>query len=402
MSEAGTALRRCVGDPDRFLERNWGAEPFLHRDEEGFADVLDLDDIDALITETLLRMPSFRLVKDGTPLDPAEYTQTIRIGGRPVDRTIRPDRVARAFDDGATIVLQALHRHWPPVARFCRDLELTLTHPVQANAYVTPPTSRGFDVHHDTHDVFVLQTHGRKRWRVYRPLVELAGPEQPWKDSLGDPGNPIMEAELSPGDALYVPRGFPHDAEAREEVSIHVTVGILAHTWLDLWRHVLRGAADHRPFRDALPPGFADRPELLLDDLDIRLKELRAWLEGAAGDDAARSFARSFWSRRRPILPGQLRQLRMAEMLGADSELRRREGSVFRVEVVGDEARVQLGMRELRMPGFCEPALRFVAGAGARGFTASDLPGLDLGSQVVLARRLVREGAVEVRGGAGG
>lgn len=257
MIDAGTALRRCVGDPDRFLERYWGVEPFLHRREEGFPDLLDLDDVDHLVTETLLRMPSFRLVQDGKPLDPRAYTQTIRIGGRPVDRTIRPDLVARAFDRGATIVLQALHRHWPPVARFCRDLELSLTHPTQANAYVTPPTSRGFAVHHDTHDVFVLQTHGRKRWRVYHPLVELAGPEQPWKDSLGDPGKPVLDAELVPGDALYVPRGFPHDAEAREEVSIHVTVGVLAHTWLDLWRHVLRRAADHRPFRDALPPGFS-------------------------------------------------------------------------------------------------------------------------------------------------
>jgi lysine-specific demethylase/histidyl-hydroxylase NO66 len=402
MNEAGTAFRRCVGDPDRFLERHWGTGPFLHRDEEGFADVLDLDDVDALVTETLLRMPSFRLVKDGTPLDPGEYTQTIRIGGRSVDRTIRPDRVVRAFDDGATIVLQALHRHWPPVARFCRDLELTLTHPVQANAYVTPPTSRGFDVHHDTHDVFVLQTHGRKRWRVYRPLVELAGPEQPWKDSLGDPGSPVLEADLSPGDSLYIPRGFPHDAEAREEVSIHVTVGILAHTWLDLWRHVLREAADHRPFRDALPPGFAARPELVLDELDIRVKELRDWLEEAAGDGAVRSFAGSFWSRRRPIVPGHLRQLRLARGLDGDTTMRLRPEAVFRVDVSEGEARVQLGMRELRMPGFCEPALRFVAEAGAQGFTASDLPGLDRGSQVVLARRLVREGAVEVRGVAGG
>src|SRR5687768_12028357 len=106
MSEAGTALRRCVGDPDRFLERSWGIEPFLHRTEDGFVDLLDVGDVDHLVTETLLRMPTFRLVRDGSPLDPSTYTQTIRIGGRPVERTVRPDRVVRAFDEGATIVLQ--------------------------------------------------------------------------------------------------------------------------------------------------------------------------------------------------------------------------------------------------------------------------------------------------------
>jgi lysine-specific demethylase/histidyl-hydroxylase NO66 len=401
MTRPGTALRRCVGDPERFLERHWGTRPLLRHAEEGFDELLGLGDVDQLVTETLLRMPSFRLVKDGAPLDPGSYTQTIRIGGRPVERTIRPDRVVAAFADGATIVLQALHRQWPPVARFCRDLELSLTHPVQANAYITPPTSQGFAVHHDTHDVFVLQTHGRKRWRVFRPLVDLAGPEQPWKDSLGDPGHPVLEAELAPGNALYVPRGFPHDAEAQEDVSIHVTVGILAHTWLDLWRHVLKGAADHRPFREALPAGFARDPGGMTSELAVRLKELQGWLEGAVAEESVRSFARGFWARRRPMLSGQLRQLREAESIRADTALRRRPGSVFEVAVEGDEATVELGMRNLRMPAFCQEALRFVADAEGT-FRPADLPGLDDGSRQVLARRLVREGAVEVVDGAGG
>jgi bifunctional lysine-specific demethylase and histidyl-hydroxylase NO66 len=395
----GWALRRCVGDPERFLERHWGAEPLLHRSGEGFPGLLDLGDVDHLVTETLLRMPSFRLVKDGVPLDPASYTRTIRIGGRAVERTIRPEGVLRAFDDGATIVLQALHRQWPPVGTFCRDLELSLTHPVQANAYVTPPTSRGFDVHHDTHDVFVLQTHGRKRWRAYRPVVELAGPDQPWNHA--DPGRPVLEEELRPGDVLYLPRGVPHAAEAQDDVSIHVTIGVLAHTWLDLWRHVLRGASEQRSFREALPPGFASDPTALSSELEVRRKELLEWLEGAADEDAVRSFARAFWSRRRPMLGGQLRQLGLVDRIEDATPIRRRPGSVFEVSVEGDEASVLLGMRELRMPAFCDQALRFVA-RSVQSFRPADLPGLDDESRLVLVRRLVREGAVEVVDAPGG
>src|SRR5919106_1194105 len=179
-----SALERCVGDPRRFVEEHWGRAPHLHRgDSQAVAGLLDLGDVDHLVTETLLRMPGFRLVQDGDPLDPSTYTGTVRIGGRSLERTVRPDLVLSAFDRGARTVPQAPPRQSGPVARFCRDLELALTHPVQANAYVTPPTSRGFDVHHDTHDVFVVQTHGRKAWRVYRPLVELAGPGQPWSGS---------------------------------------------------------------------------------------------------------------------------------------------------------------------------------------------------------------------------
>ena len=399
MTDEGWALRRCVGDPERFLERHWGTEPLLHRSGQGFAGLLDLGDVDHLVTETLLRMPSFRLVKDGAPLDPGSYTRTIRIGGRPVERTIRPESVLRAFDDGATIVLQALHRQWPPVGAFCRDLELSLTHPVQANAYVTPPTSRGFDVHHDTHDVFVLQTHGRKRWRAYRPVVELAGPDQPWNHA--DPGTPVLEEELRPGDVLYLPRGVPHAAEAQEDVSIHVTIGVLTHTWLDLWRHVLGGASEHRSFREALPAGFAGDPSALGSELEVRRKELLEWLEGAADEDAVRSFARAFWSRRRPMLGGQLRQLGLIDRIEDATMVRRRVGSVFEVSVEGGEASVLLGMRELRMPAFCEPALRFVARSG-ESFRPADLPGLDDESRLVLVRRLVREGGVEVVDAAGG
>jgi bifunctional lysine-specific demethylase and histidyl-hydroxylase NO66 len=391
------ALELCVGDVRRFAEEHWGRAP-LHRraaEPDGFRGLLDLADVDHLITESLLRMPSFRLVKEGKPLDPKRYTQTIRVGSEQVDRTIRPDRVLDAFRDGASIVLQALHRHWPPVARFCRDLELSLTHRTQANAYVTPATSQGFSVHHDTHDVFVLQTHGRKEWRVFRPVVELAGKEQPWSKSRTDPGEPILRAELSPGDCLYLPRGFPHDAVAREEVSIHVTVGILASTWVDLWRHVMKGLPEHRPFRDPLPVGFADDPSRLAEDLSIRVKELQAFVEEAANERAADSFVDRFWRTRRPFLEGQLGQLERLRSLGGQQLLRRRPRGVFRVSRERDEARVVLGLRELRMPGFCEPALRFVAGSPGP-FRTADLPGLDPGSALVLSRRLIREGAIEI------
>ncbi|HYZ11904.1 MAG TPA: cupin domain-containing protein [Actinomycetota bacterium] len=393
-----SALERCVGDPRRFVEEHWGRAPLLHRgDPEGVAGLLDLGDVDHLVTETLLRMPGFRLVRDGEPLDPSTYTGTVRIGGRPLERTVRPDLVLSAFDRGATIVLQALHRQSGPVARFCRDLELALTHPVQANAYVTPPTSRGFDVHHDTHDVFVVQTHGRKSWRVYRPLVELAGPEQPWSESLGEPGSPVLEAELRPGDVLYIPRGFPHDAEARREVSVHVTVGITATTWVDAWRRVMRRVSEHRGFRDALPPGWASEPSSAAEELDVRRKELVEWLAAEVDEELLRGLARSFWSSRRPLLSGHLSQLGWVDAVDETTALRRRPGSVFVVEARDGRATVLLGMRELRMPGFCEAALRFVADREDR-FVPADLPGLDQDSAVVLARRLVREGALEVAG----
>ena len=78
------------------------------------------------------------------------------------------------FADGATLVLQALHRTWPPLIEFTQQLAADLGHAVQVNAYVTPPQSRGFDDHYDVHDVFVLQVSGEKRWRIHEPVHEVA------------------------------------------------------------------------------------------------------------------------------------------------------------------------------------------------------------------------------------
>ncbi|MGV7858540.1 JmjC domain-containing protein, partial [Mycobacterium kansasii] len=79
-------------------------------------------------------------------------------------------KVLAEFASGATIVLQGLHRLWPPMIDFVRSMVDDLGHPVQANAYVTPPGSRGFDAHYDVHDVFILQVSGEKHWTVHPPV----------------------------------------------------------------------------------------------------------------------------------------------------------------------------------------------------------------------------------------
>jgi bifunctional lysine-specific demethylase and histidyl-hydroxylase MINA len=44
-----------------------------------------------------------------------------------------------------------------------------------ASAYLTPPAAQALAPHHDNVEVFILQTQGRKKWKLYKPLVELAG-----------------------------------------------------------------------------------------------------------------------------------------------------------------------------------------------------------------------------------
>jgi len=327
-----------------------------------------------MVCETGIRMPAFRLVREGAPLPAADYTEEIAWRPGRFDGLARVDRVAEEYAAGATIVLQALHLHWHPAALYCRGLEQQLGFPVQANAYATPGSAQGFAVHHDTHDVFVLQVAGRKRWRIYAPVLELPLGPQRW--SGADPGEPVDELTLEPGDTLYLPRGWPHEAVAQEEDSLHLTIGLHPPTRLDALRAALDECGDDIEFRRGL--GHGELPPALVEELSDRL----------APEAVARRARRRFVDSRRPILDDQIAQVRGADALQRDDPVERRATVIADLE--GTTLRFE--GKEIRFPEAAREALDALA--VARGpIRARDLPGrLDDSSRLVIVRRLVREG----------
>lgn len=393
-----TALARCVGDATGFLERYWGRSP-LHRavaDPGGFADLFSLDDVDRFVSTSSPRLPTFRLVRDGKPLDPSRYTRRATVGGQPVTGLGDPARIFDEHRRGATIVFQGLQRSCPPLTRFCRSLELELTHAVQANAYVTPAGARGLGVHYDTHDVFVLQLAGTKAWTIHEPVVADPLPSQPWRGTAADAGPPILSVELAAGDCLYVPRGFLHAARAQEALSAHLTIGIVTTTWHDVLREIVAGTADEPELRRALPPGYAGDQEVLAAGVEEAVSRLRKWLDGVDAGAVAGATARRFYAARPPILAGQLHQLARLDGLDDSTPLRRREGGVCYLVAGAERLTVVLGGgQELDMPPALEPAMARIAAAGS--FRLGDLGDLlDGPSRLVLGRRLVAEGLLEV------
>ncbi|HZD38237.1 MAG TPA: cupin domain-containing protein [Actinomycetes bacterium] len=388
----GNALRRCVGDPEPFLRDHWSQAP-LYRprsDPDGFADLFTIADVDHLVATAALRIPAFRMVRGGAELPPPSYTRSGRVGSKPIDDLVDPGKVYRHFDRGATIVLQSLHRYWLPLTRLCRDLERSLTHPVQVNAYVTPPSSRGLGLHADGHDVFVLQVGGRKRWEVYRPGH---------RDDPKAPGERLLDVVLEPGDCLYVPVGFPHAVWTERSASAHLTVGVLTYKWHELLRQAVLQVLDDEPaFSQALPPGFADEPGALAGAAAERLGELQRRLGKLDHAELAATMARRFWSSRPPILTGQLQQLLALEEVSDATVIWRRAGSVCDLQRDGaGRPLLELGDRRVSFPAWVEPALHALLALLERErFAVADLAGqLDRKSRLVLVRRLIREGLLE-------
>ena len=394
------ALGRCVDASAAFLTNIFGVAPHLRRGAGSFADLLSLDDVDRALTGSGLRQPAFRLVRDGEPVDPRSYTRLGRTGRHQFSDLIDTGRVLDLFAGGATVVLQSLHRWWPPVARFCGDLELALGHPLQANAYLTPPGAAGLAPHHDTHDVFVLQVAGTKHWVVRTPVVAAPLAHHRSIHELAAAQPVMFETDLDAGDALYLPRGFVHSAATQEGTSLHLTLGVLATTVHDVLRRVIDRAADDAAFRASLPAGYPFDRDVAVRSVKAALSDLIGWLERLDPDNVADEVSEQFFSRRTPLLDGQLAEITALDRIDDATIVRRRSRGPVAVGRDDGRLRLTLGDRRLFLPDALEAAVRrLLDGAPVRVGDLADL--LDTDSRRVLVRRLVREGVLRTAAGTG-
>ncbi|MEU3663449.1 cupin domain-containing protein [Streptomyces sp. NPDC032940] len=332
-ADAGALNRLTDLGRDAFARDVWARTALHTRRADDFSDLFSAGAVDELVARRGLRTPFLRMAKDGSTLPDASFTASAGVGATISDQ-LDDTAVWRAFADGATLVLQALHRTWEPVGGFVAALAAELGHPVQANAYVTPPQNRGFDDHYDVHDVFVLQIEGTKRWLVHEPVHPDPLRDQPWTDrrsavAEAARGEARIDTVLEPGDTLYLPRGWLHSARAQGTVSIHLTLGV--HTWTryalaeHLARSALAALRDDPRMRTTLPLGIGEP--------DDEIGTVRDLLAAAVAEaDPAPLFHRARRGQGRPAPLGPLAQLDAVDGLGPGSEVRLRDGLEARLE----------------------------------------------------------------------
>lgn len=372
------ALDLLSGDARTFIDTVWASHVHVHEtDAWSLVSLLSLDDVDHLLTSVALRTPALRVVEAGKVLPASRFTRGGSIAGTPLTGLVDPRKVMDLYAAGATLVLQGLHRYWPPLTELVRALELELGHPCQANAYLTPPDSQGFARHQDAHDVFVFQTHGRKVWTLVSGGVE-------------------RDLELIPGLAVYLPTGTPHSARSQTEPSLHVTVGINRVTWRDLIRQLTEDALSDSRFDAPLPAGFLDEPSRLSGPLADELATFAKVVAELDPVSVTEASTTRFLSERTPALRGALTDLVALPALDDSTVLERRPTAACDLRAEGDRLRVLLGDRELRMPLRLADAMAHVRDHPR--LMVSDLaPWLDKQSRLVVARRLVREGLLRIQ-----
>lgn len=371
---------------EQFFQEYWETKPLvIHRESPGYySALLSLDDIDRALTTLDLRYPNIVLKNAAREVDPEEYS----VNGSTIDVA----KLYQLFGEGSTVTLAFLDTVIPSLTEFCRGLEAEFSHPFQANIYLTPPGNQGAKVHYDTHDVFVLQVAGSKRWTIYGTPVELPLKNQDFDSSKHAPGERTMEFELCAGDVAYIPRGWAHEARSTDTVSLHITAGILAYTWTDfLLECVADACLNDSAFRKALPPGFARNGLPEPQARDILSQLLQRVSERAKPGEILGRFADDFLSSCPPLLRGQMAQLAGADRIAIDTMVGARPHVIARVEADSDSVSVHHFGRKTTLPHHVAPALQFALTHDR--FAVRDLPGdLDDAGKLTLVRRLIREG----------
>jgi lysine-specific demethylase/histidyl-hydroxylase NO66 len=318
-----------------------------------------------------------------------------------------------AFRRGKSLRVDAIQRFSRELLVLSRDLEQELSCPVNINMYLTPAARQALARHYDTHDVFVLQIHGQKKWRVfgspvafpleYLPPLRCEHRTKSFrlkrhtndvdKDKLPLKEEFILEA----GDVLYLPRGFWHEAEAvADQVSCHLTVGVQSLTYADLLTVAIAQAASaNSDLRQSLPLGFATHTNGLpavQQHLANILPNLGASLEVERSlSEVSEIFIRS----RQPF---NSRLLHSAKPVGAgqdsiqlNSKIVIQPGFVCRVASKGPDVSLTFGSTTVSLPISFTPALQFIA--RTRQFSPGEIPGsLTDPERIALVQHLIAEG----------
>jgi 50S ribosomal protein L16 3-hydroxylase len=217
--------------PARFMRRHWQKAPLLVRQAwPGVAPPLD-------------RKALFKLAAS----DDVESRLVAHEAGRwkvrhgPLARRALPP-VGRP---GWTLLVQGLDLHVPAahemLARFPFVPQARLDDLMMSWA----SDGGGVGPHLDSYDVFLLQVHGRRRWRV-GPCLDAAStawqPGLPLK-ILRD-FTPLHDWVLEPGDMLYLPPGWGHDGVAVGGDCMTCSVGFRAPAAGALAAELLQRLAD--------------------------------------------------------------------------------------------------------------------------------------------------------------
>lgn len=385
-------VSRLFLDPvsvDTFFSDYWEQKPlFLDRGDsdqiDRFTALLSTSAIESLFSTDDLYFPNVLLSRANDPIASEEYVGE--------ENRILPTRVKHLFRSGATVVVSQAHRKLTGLNQLVRQLQCEFAMRCQANVYLTPGGSQGLKAHYDTHDVFILQVEGQKTFNFYSRGAELPFNTDTFDPSLSENGSLESTICLNPGDSLYIPRGFRHDAIACGEApSLHITLGMFPRVMRDYLQTLIQVSAE----KDARLRASGDLVDLMsVVDSRVSVETLKGLFDSLLSEDNLREVE----SRLRDEVSlfgnqdcaGLFSEATVNTVIVATDHFLLDRSKVLNIERMQGTTKLRTVGQVLEFDGVFAPVLEWIVATD--GFTVDELPGLDNDQKIAMVERLNNEG----------
>ncbi len=217
--------------PETFMQRHWEKKPLLIRQAiPGFAPILDRTE---LLDLAAMDDVESRLVVQAVP--GKEKAWRMRHG--PLGRKSLPPFKQRAW----SVLVQGVDLHDERVHALMNQFRFVPDARLDDLMISYATDGGGVGPHFDSYDVFLLQAHGRRRWRIGRQKDMALVPDMPLKILANF--EPEQEFVLEPGDMLYLPPRYAHDGIAEGECMTY-SIGFRSPSHGEVAREVLQRMAE--------------------------------------------------------------------------------------------------------------------------------------------------------------
>lgn len=211
--------------PDEFLQQYWQKKPLLIRQAiPGMAPPLSRDDLFSLAASDEVES---RLI--------THFSEKWKLSSGPHETL--PAATRRDW----TLLVQGVNLHNEAADALLRQFRFIPDARLDDLMISYASDTGGVGPHFDSYDVFLLQAHGKRRWRISQQKDLSLKEGLPLK-ILRD-FKPEQEFELEPGDMLYLPPHYAHDGVAIGEC-MTCSIGFRAPAFQELAEGFLQFMAD--------------------------------------------------------------------------------------------------------------------------------------------------------------
>ncbi len=233
--------------------------------------LFSLEELERLVLRDGMDRKDFRVTVNG-------HAPNLEMLGLVKDQRIRPLVLRQLARQGASLIVNDLHRHDSKFTALAEDAERLLHDRVAIGAITSFSKLPALPAHYDPQDLIIVQVEGSKLWRFFGEPADCGVAGHP---RVKVPKDVSETVTMRPGDVMFVPAGLHHQCEA-EGNSLHLGIIVKHETLLDFLNDLfLEHPSLNRPLRPMLGgESLARQADALKADLLARFDEaaVAQWL----------------------------------------------------------------------------------------------------------------------------